>query len=161
MDPYPAAQDLTKCHSANLIRMPGARGAENLRMPFHMAQSSLGLVFSNYEHIIMFENWIINYDLQQAIGSIGGAMARDPSFQNRPVSEMRQWTHPEQEIALYIEPKFPNMTYGKLFAVLHMLRKWAQEYESEACSFEIWAFPGTARSQFLGMGHFLTDPDPP
>ncbi|KAL8669981.1 MAG: hypothetical protein Q9168_005460 [Polycauliona sp. 1 TL-2023] len=140
--------------------MPGARGAENLRMPFHMSQSSLGLVFTNYEHFAMLENWIVDYDIDKAIASIRAAIIQDPSFQHHAVPGMRKWAHPTEQIALYIEPQVPIMTYGNLFAVMHLLRSWAQVYEAEMCSFEIWAFPGTARGQRLGMGHFLGDADP-
>ena len=149
-------------HSANLLPMPGAWGDPSNRMPFRMTQSSLGFIFIDIEHVLPVPNFIINQVLQQAIGSVGPALARDPSLRDRPVrDEFLKWTHPIEKIALYIEPAIPKMTHGNLFAVLHQLRAWAAQYEAEQCSFQIWGFPGTERQVQLGMGHFMMDPNPP
>ncbi|KAI4192636.1 MAG: hypothetical protein LQ346_004216 [Caloplaca aetnensis] len=132
-------------------------------MPFHMTRSSLGLHFTNYDvGILSVPNEIINQVLAQAIRDVGAKLARDPGLGDRPVQdEYLKWTHPIDEIALFIEPTPPNMTFGNMYAVFHLLRVWAQEYKAEQCSFVIWAWPGTERQKRLGQGHFLLDPDPP
>ncbi|KAL8746500.1 MAG: hypothetical protein Q9184_007737, partial [Pyrenodesmia sp. 2 TL-2023] len=100
--------------------------------PFHMTLSSIGLIFVNYDHILVVPNEIINLVLNQAIRAVGADMARDPGLENRPVrDEYLQWNIEIDEIALFIEPLVPNMTYGNLYAVFHLLRVWAQEYKGE------------------------------
>lgn len=141
--------------------MPGERGDINLRFEFHMSRSPLGILFFNYEHILTVPNNIINQILTQASRSVTEAIARDPDLERRPVQEMVMWTHPVEEIALYVEPEVPNMEYADLYTLFRFLRLWAQEYEAEQCSFQIWGFPGMAQQRKLGMGHFLMDPDPP
>ncbi len=132
-------------------------------LSFHMTLSSLGLVFTNYDvGILSLPNEIVNLVLGQAIQAVGAALVRDPGLEDRPVEdEYLKWTHPIDEVALFIEPAPPNMTYGNMYAVFHLLRVWAQEYKAEQCSFVIWAWPGTAQQKRLGQGHFLMDPDPP
>ncbi|KAL8918399.1 MAG: hypothetical protein Q9208_007369 [Pyrenodesmia sp. 3 TL-2023] len=132
--------------------------------PFHMTLSSIGLIFVDYDYIpfMVVPNEIINLDLNQAIRAVSADLARDPTLEDQPVrDEYLKWNNAVDDIALFIEPMRPNMTHGNLFAVLHLLRIWAQEYQGVQCSFVIWAWPGTARQKRLGQGHFLGDPDPP
>ncbi|KAL8866732.1 MAG: hypothetical protein Q9198_008778, partial [Flavoplaca austrocitrina] len=86
-------------------------------MSFHMTLSSIGLVFVNYDYVLPVPNEIINQVLNQAIQAVGAELARDPRLGDRSVEdEYLKWTHPVDEIALFIEPDTPNMTFGNLFA---------------------------------------------
>ncbi|KAL8751899.1 MAG: hypothetical protein Q9199_006120, partial [Rusavskia elegans] len=82
-------------------------------MSFHMTLSSIGLVFTNYDYILPVTNEIINQVLTQAIQAVGAELARDPRLEERSVAnEYLKWSHPVDEIALFIEPDTPNMTFG-------------------------------------------------
>lgn len=130
--------------------------------PFHMTLSSIGLIFVDYEYLLVIPNEIINLVLNQAVRAVGTDIARDPGLKDQPVrDEYLKWNIEIDEIALFIEPERPNLTYGSLYAVFHLLRVWAQEYKGVECSFVIWAWPRTPHQKRLGQGHFLKDPDPP
>ncbi|KAL8837325.1 MAG: hypothetical protein Q9176_005743 [Flavoplaca citrina] len=154
--PYPLLTSL----STNLIPMPEGRGGDPGILPFHTDRTSLGLVFSAYDHISTISNSIVDQILTQAIATTSAALARDPTLSNRPLQEHVKWTHPVDGYALYIDPEVPNLTHGSLFAVLHLLRSWTRVYQAEECTFDIWAFPGTAQQKRLGEGIFILDPFP-
>ncbi|KAL9010510.1 MAG: hypothetical protein Q9173_004563 [Seirophora scorigena] len=53
-------------------------------LPFHMALSSMGLVFSNYESTLLVPNRITNEILTQAIRTVSEDLGRDPDLESRP-----------------------------------------------------------------------------
>ncbi|KAL8959323.1 MAG: hypothetical protein Q9193_003797 [Seirophora villosa] len=131
-------------------------------LPFHMSLSSMGLVFSNYESTLFVANRITNEILTQAIRAVSEDLARNPELESRPVRDVfLKWTHPIAKIALYVEPDVPNLTFGHMSRLFYLLQMWAWEYQSEQCSFLIWAWPGSTQQKLLGQGHLLMDPDPP
>ncbi|KAI4114984.1 MAG: hypothetical protein LQ345_004341 [Seirophora villosa] len=142
--------------SVNLAPMPHGH------LPFHMSLSSMGVVFSNYESSLFVANRITNEILTRAIRAVSIDLARDPELESRPVRDVfLKWTHPIAKIALYIEPHVPHLTFGGLYSLLYLLQLWAWEYQTEQCSFLIWAWPGSVQRKLLGQGYLLMDPDPP
>ncbi|KAI4189736.1 MAG: hypothetical protein LQ348_003757 [Seirophora lacunosa] len=147
---------LTAYSSVNLAPMP------HEYLPFHMSLSSMGLVFSNYESTLFVANRITNEILTRAIRAVSIDLARNPELESRPVRDVfLKWTHPVAQIALYVEPQVPNLTFGGMYGLFYLLQIWAREYQTEQCSFLIWAWPGTTQQKLLGQGHLLMDPDPP
>ncbi|KAL8882377.1 MAG: hypothetical protein Q9198_000614 [Flavoplaca austrocitrina] len=146
--------------STNLIPMPRGSGDDPGTLPFHMDRTSLGFVFSGYDYVSTISNPIVDQILNQAIAAISAALARDPTLSNRPLQKHVKWTHPVDGYSLYVDPEVPNLTHGSLFAVLHLLRSWTRVYQAEECTFDIWAFPGTAQQKRLGEGIFILDPFP-
>ena len=141
--------------------MPEGRGGDPGILPFHMDRTSLGFVFSAYDHMSTISNSIVDQILTQAIATTSAALTRDPTLAGRPLQEHVKWTHPVDGYSLYVDPEVPNLTHGSLFAVLHLLRSWTRVYQAEECTFDIWAFPGTAQQKRLGEGIFILDPFPP
>ncbi|KAL8921099.1 MAG: hypothetical protein Q9172_004192 [Xanthocarpia lactea] len=140
--------------------MPSGTGDDPGTLSFHMDRTSIGLVFAGYDHVSTISNPIVNEILTQAIATTSAALSRDPTLSDRPLQEYVKWTHPIAGCALYVDPEIPNLTHGGLFAVLHLLRNWVRVYQAEDCTFDIWAFPGTAQQRRLGGGYLL-DPFPP
>ncbi|KAL8993967.1 MAG: hypothetical protein Q9188_007191 [Gyalolechia gomerana] len=136
--------------------MPGEKWDTTARMPFHMTDSSIGLVFTNYDHWNLIDNPFVDQILTRAIRAVGADLTRDPSLANQPVhDEELNWPLEDEGIALYMQPEIPNLTYGAMFAVFHLLQVWAREYQTEQCSFVIFSRPGTPQQKELGLGHFL------
>lgn len=137
--------------------MPGEKWDTTARFPFHMtASSSIGLVFTNYDHWDLIDNPFVNQILTIAIRAVGADLTRDPSLANRPVRDKElNWPLEDEEIALYMQPEIPSLTYGNMYAVFHLLQVWAREYQTEKCSFVIYSRPGTPQQKELGLGHFL------
>lgn len=96
-------------------------------MPFHMDHGPLGFVFTDYESYRPVPNIRVDQVLQQAITAVAAALKRDPSLEYRPLTGegAAKSTLPVDEINLYIEPRFPYMTLGNLYAVFELLRVWA------------------------------------
>ncbi|KAI4188008.1 MAG: hypothetical protein L6R41_002422 [Letrouitia leprolyta] len=141
--------------------MPG--GVPDARFEFHMSHSALGLVFIGFEHILVLLNSVVNQVLTQATGAVTARIDQNPGLEHQPIVEkFLKWTHPVEEVGLFVEPLDSNMDYGDLLTLLLALRVWAREYKSEEVSFEIWKYPGMDSMQRkLGMGHIMLDPDPP
>ncbi|KAI4260301.1 MAG: hypothetical protein L6R42_004123 [Xanthoria sp. 1 TBL-2021] len=117
--------------------MPGEKWDTTARFPFHMtASSSIGLVFTNYDHWDLIDNPFVNQILTIAIRAVGADLTRDPSLANRPVRDKElNWPLEDEEIALYMQPEIPSLTYGNIFV--------------------IYSRPGTPQQKELGLGHFL------
>ena len=139
--------------------MPGSGSETENIFPFHMTHSPLGVIFTDYDPILPIPNYIIDQLLARATGILSAAIARNPAVENEPIPRVAKWTHPADEIVLFIEPEYPDMNYGHLYSLFGLLEEWARVYRAEECSLEIWAWPGMSSQTKLGMGHIVKDPD--
>lgn len=141
--------------------MPGS--GPNARFEFHMSHSPLGIVFVGYEHILVLLAYVVNQVVIQATQAVTARINENPSLEHQPIQEeFLKWTHPVEEVGLFIEPQDQNMDYGDLLPIFRLLRLWTRQYKAEEVSFEIWKYPGMGSQQKkLGMGHIMLDADPP
>ncbi|KAL8788637.1 MAG: hypothetical protein Q9213_001565 [Squamulea squamosa] len=146
---------LIRSHSANLLPMPGEKWDITARFPFHMTHSTVGVVFSNYDHFWFIPNLVIDQLLNRASQAVRSAIEANPSLEHRPITQETRWEHEHEDLALFLEPDVPNVTWGDMDGLFHLLGIWAHEYKTEACSFEIWQYPGMHMAKRLGMGHIL------
>ncbi|KAL8768194.1 MAG: hypothetical protein Q9209_005503 [Squamulea sp. 1 TL-2023] len=136
--------------------MPGDKYDITARLPFHMTtHSPIGVVFSNYDHVWVVPNFVINQILYRASQAVEAAIAGNPGLINRPLTEETSWKHPTEDVTFFIEPEVPFITYGDLGPLFRLLGSWARVYMTETCSFEIWELPRTTLQKRLGTGHFL------
>ncbi len=135
--------------------MPGGDPTTRARFPFHMnGDSPIGLVFLDFDHVGLIPNIVVNQILGQASRAVAASIARHPSLVHLPLLGEIEW-EPISRATLVIEPAAPNMVYGDLGRLFRALALWAQQYETEECSFEIWAAPGRREMKRLGTGYFL------
>ncbi|KAI4268522.1 MAG: hypothetical protein L6R35_006754, partial [Caloplaca aegaea] len=101
----------------NLPFMPGEKWDTTAPFPFHLtASSSIGLVFTNYDHDDhwgVIDNPFVNQILTIAIHAVDADLTRNPSLANRPVRDKElNWPIEDKEIVLYMQPEIPSLTYG-------------------------------------------------
>lgn len=122
--------------------------------PYHMTESTIGLIFKNY--VFPLTNSRVQALIVQAAHKVSKAVTQNPRLRDEVLTESAEHEDEQQEILLAVIPSFSGkMTWGDLEEVFPILAAWAEEYKTPECDFEIWAWPMTGRQRYLGLGHLV------
>ncbi|KAL9018645.1 MAG: hypothetical protein Q9185_004056 [Variospora sp. 1 TL-2023] len=124
--------------------------------PYQMIRSSMGVVFSNFEHGQPVPNPVVRTLLQQAGAKLELQLALNPNLETEPMREEAIYVEEDNhQLTLAIEPRIPRMTYGDQYALLAVLSNWVMRYESVECRMVVWAWPGMRQQRRLGRAHIV------